>query len=187
MATTTKLMTAEELLEMPDDGFRYELVRGELVRRQYAGMRYAGATSNILFCMYKYVKEEALGMIYPPETGFQIETDPDHVRAPSVAFVSPERMKLVENDDPGQDRYFPCAPNLAIEVVIPSDTYYYIEDKVADWFDTGAHGVIVVNADLHTVRVHRSLKETVHLAQSDTLDGGDVVPGWRMPVADIFA
>ena len=107
MATTTKLMTAEELLEMPDDGFRYELVRGELVRRQYAGMRYAHASANILFSLPMHRMSDKLGMPYPAETGFQIETDPDHVRAPSAAFVGPERMKLVENDDPRYDRYSP--------------------------------------------------------------------------------
>ena len=187
MATTTKLMTAEELLEMPDDGFRYELVRGELVRRQYAGMRYAHASANILFSLPMHRMSDKLGMPYPAETGFQIETDPDHVRAPSAAFVGPERMKLVENDDPRYDRYFPGPPDLAVEVVIPSDTYFYIEEKIADWLDAGARMVIVVNADIRTVKVFSSPTDAAILTEEDTLDGGDVVPGWEMPVADIFA
>ena len=183
----TKPMTAEELLAMPDDGYRYELVRGELVKRLYAGMRYANATMRITLSLYRHLGEDALAMTYPADTGFQIETNPDHVRAPCVAFVGQERMRLVENDDPNCDRYFPGPPDLAVEVVIPSDTYFYIENKVADWMNAGAGMVVVVNADLRTVRVHHSLTNSVLLTESDTLDGGDVVPGWRMDVADIFA
>ena len=186
MATNTRLMTAEELLAMPDDGFRYELVRGELIRRQYAGMRYAYASSHIMFSLPMHRMSDKLGMSYPAEVGFQIEADPDHVRAPSAAFVGPERMKLVENDDPDCDRYFPGPPDLAVEVAIPSDTYFYIEEKVADWLNTGARMVIVVNADIRTVKMYRSHIDVVILTEADTLDGGDVVPGWRLPVADIF-
>ena len=187
MATKAKLMTAEELLEMPDDGFRYELVRGELVRRQYAGMRYAHASSKIVFSLPMNKINDKLGMSYPPETGFQIETDPDHVRAPCAAFVGPERMKLVENDDPCDDRYFPGPPDLAVEVVIPSDSYFYIEEKIVDWLDAGARMVIVVNADYRILKVYRSSTDITILTEQDTLEGGDVVPGWRLPVADIFA
>ena len=105
---------------------------------------------NILFCLPMHRMSDKLGMPYPAETGFQIETDPDHVRAPSAAFVGPERMKLVENDDPRYDRYFPGPPDLAVEVVIPSDTYFYIEEKLriglmrahawSSWLTRHSHG-----------------------------------------------
>lgn len=166
MVTTTKLVTAEELLAMPDDGFRYELVRGELVRRQYAGMRYAHASSKILFSLLNKTSDK-LGMSYPAETGFQIETAPDHVRAPSAAFVGPDRMTLVEDDVPRRDRYFPGPPDLAVEVAIPSDTYFYIEDKIADWFDAGTCMVVVVNADIRTVKVF-TLLPTLTLSKRAT-------------------
>lgn len=85
-----------------------------------------------------------------------------------------------------RDRYFPGAPDLAVEVVIPSDTYFYIEDKVADWLNTGTRMIIVVNADLQTAAVYRSPTDVVILTETDTLDGGDVVPGWRMAVSEVF-
>ena len=88
---------------------------------------------------------------------------------------------------PRYDRYFPGPPDLAVEVVIPSDTYFYIEEKIADWLDAGARMVIVVNADIRTVKVFSSPTDAAILTEEDTLDGGDVVPGWEMPVADIFA
>ena len=185
--TATRLVTAEKLLAMPKGEVRYELVRGELVSRQWAGVRYAIASSNMLFSLLMHVKENKLGQTYPGNTGFQIESDPDHVRAPSVAFVNSERMKLVKSDfETYRDRYFPGAPDLAVEVVIPSDTYFYIEDKVADWLGAGARMVIVVNADPQTATVYRSPTDITILTEADTLDGGDVVPGWRMSVSEIF-
>ena len=186
MATTARLVTAEELLDMREDECRYELVRGELVSRLWSGVRYAIASSNILFSLLTHTKENNLGMAYPANTGFQIESNPDHVRAPSAAFAGLDRMKLVENDDPRCDRYFPGAPDLAVEVVIPSDLYFYIEEKIADWLSTGARMVIVVNADLRAAKVYRSRTDVTVLTEADTLDGGDVVPGWSMPVSEIF-
>ena len=187
MTTATRLMTAEELLAMPKGEVRYELVRGELVSRLWAGVRDGIASANVMESLYTHARQNKLGMVYPGNTGFQIESDPDHVRAPSVAFVNSERVKLVKRDfETYRYRYFPGAPDLAGEVVIPSDTYFYIEDKVADWLNTGARMVIVVNAGLETVKVYRSLTDVSVLTEADTLDGGDVVPGWRMAVAEIF-
>lgn len=186
MATTARLMTAEELIAMPKSEVRYELVRGELVSRQWAGMRDGLASTNILFSLWTHVKENNLGMAYPANTGFLIESGPDHVRAPSVAFVERERVEVVMSDEKYRDRYFPGAPDLAVEVVIPSDTYYYMNGKIADWLNTGARMVIVVIANIPLVKVYRSQTDFDVLTEADTLDGGDVVPGWRMPVSEIF-
>ena len=186
MAAAVRLMTAEELLGMKEEECRYELVRGALVSRQWAGVRYANASSNILFSLLMHTKESDLGMTYPANVGFQIETDPDHVRAPSAAFVNSQRMKLVKRDESYRDSYFPGAPDLAVEVVIPSDTYYYMDGKIADWLNVGARMVIVVIADIPMVKVYRSPTDFNVLTETDTLDGGDVVPGWSMPVSEIF-
>ena len=187
MATTARLITAEELLDMREEECRYELVRGKLISRLWAGVRYAIASSNLLFSLGMHIRENKLGTTYPANTGFQIESDPDHVRAPSVAFVNSKRMKLVKSDfETYRDRYFPGAPDLAVEVVIPSDTYFYIEDKVADWLNAGTRMVIVVNADLQTAAVYRSSTDITILTEADMLDGDDVVPGWCMPVSEIF-
>ena len=186
MTTATRLMTAEELLAMPEEECRYELVRGKLISRQWAGARDGIASSNILFNLYGYTKENNLGMTYPANVGFQIESDPDHVRAPSVAFVESERVEVARSDEKYRDSYFPGAPDLAVEVVIPSDTYYYMNGKITDWLNAGTRMVIVVIADIPLVKVYRSLTDVSALTEADTLDAGDVVPGWRMAVAEIF-
>ena len=183
MATTTKLMTAEELLEMPDDGFRYELVRGELVKMPPAGHMSSFREMLIGSHLTVYVRENRLGRAYGASGGFRLESDPDTVLAPDAAFVRQERVEVVGDGD----GYFPGAPDLAVEVISPSDRYTEVDEKVAEWLAAGTLMVVVVNPRNRTVRVHRPTTDSVLLTEEDTLDGGDVVPGWRLPLADIFA
>ena len=183
MATTTKLMTAEELLDMPDDGFRYELVRGELVKMAPAGFYHGVTSDRVERNLSTYVYENRLGEVCAAETGFLLGRDPDHVRAPDVAFVRKERVESIGYTF----GYFPGAPDLAVEVISPSDRYTEVDEKVAEWLAAGTSMVVVVNPRNRAVRVHRSPTDSVLLTEEDTLDGGDVVPGWEMPVADIFA
>ena len=136
-----------------------------------------------------YVKANGLGKVYAAETGFLLASDPDHVRAPDGAFVRRERAEAAE-DAPG---FFPGAPDLAVEVVSPSDRYTEVDEKVADWLDAGTLAVVVVNPRRRTVNVHRSptdgcltARQVTALSESDTLDVSDVAPGWRMPVKEIF-
>ena len=182
MVTTTRPMTAEDLLNMPDDGFRYELVRGELRKMSPAGHVHGEYAASILISLGTHVKANRLGRVYAAETGFRLESNPDHVRAPDAAFVRRERADAV-GDAPG---YFPGAPDLVIEVVSPSDSYTEVDEKVADWLNAGAQAVVVVNPRGRVVRVHRSLTVVVVLTESDTLDVSDIVQGWQMPVREIF-
>ena len=167
---------------MPDDGFRHELVRGELRKMPYRGLLEGQVSASITTSLGIHVNANRLGTAFAGGTGFLLESDPDHVRAPCVAYVRRERAEsVVDRDD-----YFPGAPDLAIEVVSPSDLYADVEEKVADLLDAGALAVVVVNPQNRTVKVHRSRTDIVALDESDTLDVGDVVPGWRMSVKDIF-
>lgn len=183
MATTVQRMTAEELFRMPDDGFRYELIRGELRRMSPAGHQHGRIAMNITLPLAQHVKGHRLGVVYAAETGFKLAADPDVVRAPDVAFVRQERVEETGNTVEG---YWPGAPDLAVEVVSPNDTYTAVEEKVCDWLDAGVRMVIVVNPRRRLVTVYRSLTQVVVLREHDTLDGGDVVPGWSLPVAEVF-
>ena len=183
MATTkTQLMTAEELLNMPKDGYRYELVRGALKKMVPAGRTHGKRGNRLNYSLSAHVYENNLGEVYLAETGFHLEADPDHVLAPDIAFVTRER----EDAFPEEAGFFPGPPDLAVEVISPSDRYADVDEKVAEWLNAGTRMVIVVNPRNRTVRVHTH-GSVVTFTESDTLDGGDVVPGWRLPVADIFA
>ncbi|MXY47009.1 MAG: Uma2 family endonuclease [Chloroflexi bacterium] len=183
MVTTTKLVTADELMEMPDDGFRYELVRGDLIQMAPAGHMSSFHEMQVGAMLHNFVKSNELGRVYSSSGGFRLESNPDTVLAPDASFVRQERVEAAGDTD----GYFPGAPDLVIEVISPSDRYTEVEAKVAEWLNAGARMVVVVNPRNRTVRVHHSPTEAVLLTEADTLDGGDVVPGWRLPVADIFA
>ena len=182
MTTTVGRMTAEDLLDMPDDGFRYELVRGELRKMGPAGHVHGELAMSVGARLWAHVKANGLGKVYGAETGFKLESDPDHVRAPDAAFVRRERVEGV-GDASG---FFPGAPDIAVEVVSPRDRYSQVEEKVADWLGAGAQAVIVVDPSRRAVKVHRSLGDAAVLTEGDVLSVEDIVPGWQMSVAEVF-
>lgn len=182
-STTTKLMTADELLMMPDDGFRYELVKGELKRMPPTGTEHGEVTMELAAPLHRYVKLNKLGRVYAAETGFKLESDPDTVRAPDIAFVRAERIQATGS----MQGYGEGAPDLAVEVLSPGNTKREMAEKVADYFAAGARLVWIVNPKSKTIAVHRSPTDIVTLTEQDTLDGDEVVPGFQIAVAEIFA
>lgn len=182
MSTITHLMTAEDLLQLPDDGFRYELLQGELRQMTPAGSEHGATALKFSWRFAQFVETHHLGMTFVAETGFKIATNPDTVRAPDLAFVRSERIP-----ESGLPRgYFPGAPDLAVEVVSPGDTVYEVEEKIEEWLAAGAQLVWIVNPRRRTVNVHRSDREERTLRENDVLDGEEVVPGFTLRVAEIF-
>jgi Uma2 family endonuclease len=182
MRTTPTLTTADELFMMPDDGFRYELVRGEVRRMPPAGSEHGAVAVNIAVVIAQFVKANGLGVVFGAETGFKIASDPDTVRAPDLAFVRRERIP-----EAGIPRgFWPGAPDLAVEVVSPGDTYTEVEEKVHDWLNAGTRMVLVLNPRTYTVAVYTSHTDVVRLTELDTLDGGEVLPGFTCRVAELF-
>lgn len=183
MSTRTQNMTADELLRLPGDDGRHELIRGELRTMTPAGNSHGRIAMRVASPLFQHVEERGLGVVYAAETGFILARNPDTVRAPDVAFVSRERLEEVGETE----RYWPGAPDLAVEVVSPGDTYAEVESKVAEWLRAGSRMVIVVDPSNLVVKVHRSPAEVETLTEADEIEGSDVVPGWRMPVRRLFA
>jgi len=170
------------LLRKPDDGYRYELVKGELRKIAPAGYEHGATVMNISTPLDQHVRANNLGKVFAAETGFVISTNPDTVRAPDIAFVARDRIP-----DPGSARgYFPGPPDLAIEVVSPGDSFAEVEEKVFDWINAGTRMVVTVNARTRAVTVYRSLTDIVVLTEKDTLHGADVVPGRSIRITEIF-
>ena len=178
---TTKPMTAEELFELEDDGYQYELVHGELIRMPPPGPRHGEVAGEVYWQLRNYLIQNPIGRVYM-EVGFLLSRDPDLVRAPDVSFVRADRLP----PETERDRYYPFAPDLAVEVVSPSDRTSATLDKVMDYLDAGTPLVWVIHPGRRIVTVYYPDRTARVLGQGDELDGGDVLPGFRLPVAEIF-
>ncbi len=181
--TQHTLLTADDLAKQPDDGTRYELVRGVLEKMPPAGFEHGICAAEIGSKLNVHVKTHKLGYVCGAETGFKIAQNPDTVRAPDAAFVSQasiEQQGIVRG-------YWEGAPDLAIEVISPNDTYAEVAEKVDEWLTAGCTMVWVINPRRETVEVYRANEDFVLLHGTDTLDGSDVVEGFQCRVQDIFA
>src|SRR5215218_1989425 len=152
MTTTLQRSTASELFGMPDDGFRYELVKGELRKMSPSGWEHGLIVVNVTVLVGRHVKVNNLGACSGAETGFKIASNPDTVRAPDLAFVSRERIP--EGDAP--KNFLAVAPDLVVEVLSPGDTYTEVEEKVEEWLAAGVRAVWVLNPKRRGVSVYRS-------------------------------
>jgi len=182
MAINERLMTADELMRLPDDGQRHELVRGELRTMPPAGWEHGCETVEVTMSLGAHVRQHRLGRVVAGEPGFRLTTAPDTVRAPDVAFVRRERLPT----GAARRGYFQGAPDLAVQVISPNDLYTEVDEKVAEWLTHGTMMVLVVNPRRRTVAVHRPGQPVRTLGEDETLDGDDVVPGWTMAVREIF-
>lgn len=183
MAVRERLYTAEELLRLPDDGKRRELVRGDLREMAPAGNEHGHIAGEIFGELRNYVKANELGRTYAAETGFKIASEPDTVRAPDAAFVSRGRLEEVGS----VEGFWPGAPDLVVEVVSPGDTHAEVVEKSLAWLDAGCRMVLIAEPKRKVVTVYRSREDIRILTTDEAIDGADVVPGWQLPVAEIFA
>ena len=183
MTIVEHIATASDLERLPDDGFRYELVDGEVRKMTPAGNVHGKIAALVTASLVQHVLVNRLGSVYAAETGFRLASDPDTVRAPDAAFVSQARLDAVGS----VAGYWPGAPDLAVEVVSPGDRSGEVAEKVAAWLAAGTQMVVVVEPPQRMVVVHRADGVTRTLREGDVLEGGAVVPGWKVPVASLFA
>ncbi len=168
-------MTMAEFLENDLEG--YEYVKGELVPMAAASIIHGEIGSNVHFILGMYVRERKLGRLYIMETTFQLD---DRVVKPDIAFVSTERLS--EDKLKG----FADAPDLAVEVVSPTDKHYDVTEKALAYLKAGTRLVWVIEPIMKTVMIYRSGTDSTLLNYEDTLTGEDIVPGFSCPVAELF-
>jgi len=135
MTSASQRLTADDLLRMPDDGWRCELAQGELLRMPPPGYQQGQAASRIGVSLSVHVEGHDLGVVLAAETGFLLSSNPDEVRSAAVSFVSNERLATTQFQ---HAKYFPGAPDLLFEVLSPSDTYTAVQEKVRRWLRFGA-------------------------------------------------
>ena len=181
MSATTQPITAEALFDMGGIG-RCELIDGEVVQMAPAGAEHGDVAGEFLRRIANHVIDHRLGKVYAAETGFILRRNPDHVRAPDVAFVRTERLPS------GVRRgFFDGPPDLAVEVVSPSDTLSEVRAKVDDWLASGTISVWVVDPPNRSIEVYRQgnqifrYRNSVELCDEPTLPGFVLRPDEVLP------
>jgi Uma2 family endonuclease len=176
----TRPLTIQEFERMALDG-RWELIDGEPIELSPAAGRSGWISATIGALLANHVRQSRLGWAFSAETGFILFDDRQTVRSPDAAVVLRHRLAELP------DSFVPMAPDLAVEVLSPSDRMADALAKVAMYLQAGTPLVWFVNPATRTVVVFRSETDPVMLSEGDTLDGGDVLPGFSVPVAEIFA
>lgn len=183
MATVTKKhITAEEFARMPNplDGSQQELIRGEVVTMPPPGGLHGACCSRVTRRIGNFVEANGLGTVTSNDTGFVSERDPDTVRGPDVSFWRKERLPEIP------EGYVEIPPDLAVEVVSPSDHYSRIQNQVRHHLTHGVQLVWVVDPIDRSVTVYRSLQQATILMEKDVITGDDVVPSFSCQVADLL-
>jgi Uma2 family endonuclease len=175
-------MTVDELSSLAEDEYRHELQAGALIAEPPPGFEHGCVVARIGVLLDGCVRSQRSGIVTAGDSGYLLARNPDTVRAPDLSFVCRERLAQLGIPS----GVFPGAPDLAIEVRSPGNTDAELSAKVEDYLAAGTRLVWIVDPRARRVIVHRPLEPPVVLHEHDALDGGDVVPGFRVRVDELF-
>jgi Uma2 family endonuclease len=174
------LITADDLELMPDDdSVQIELDEGELITMPPAGWDHGDREGQIVYVLKRYVCKHRLGKVVVGETGFRLSGDT--VRAPDVAFVRRDRVESIRSKG-----FAKGAPDLAVEIFSPSDNVRQLMRKVKQYFAAGCHTVWIVYPERQEINVLEASGADRLLTVEDTIDAPDLLPGFSVPVAELF-
>ena len=171
----TLTMTLEEFLESDLEG--YEYIKGELIPVPPTSLEHGDITANLFLPLGLYVRENQLGSLYMPDTGFKVG---ERILMPDIAFLSNEHIP------DNRSKASPVPPDLAVEVVSRTDALHQVEEKAFVYLEAGTQLVWVLKPVSKTVTVYRSETNITLLTRDDTLTGEDVVEGFSCQVAALF-
>ena len=181
MFESTGLVTAEELARLPDDGYRYELVEGRLVRMSPVTFEHGRVVLRMGFLLSRHLEQHPSGVV-GTEIGFKLASNPDTVRGPDIAFVKSDRVPTS-----GGHGYFTGAPDLVIEVLSPEDRPGETRQKMDGYIERGVSLAVVIDPRNKTATTFQPGAPSVNLrSEDDVLDLGAVIPGFRCQLRDIF-
>lgn len=184
MMVTKARLTAQDLWRLGEGDIRRELVNGEVVEMAPVGGIHGQITGRICRWLQEHVTRHGTGEVLVGDVGFvlNLPADPERVRAPDVAFVSSQRL-------PGgrlPDGFLVGAPDLAVEVLSPTDNPLEVQQKVRDYLEAGARLVWIIAPQAKTVTVYRADGSARLLRDQEHLEGEDTLPGLMIPLAEVF-
>jgi Uma2 family endonuclease len=173
-----RTMTEAEIMALPDDGLKRELVGGE-IRVSAAGWQHGLTCTALVAELHRHVREHDLGAVVDSSTGYWMPNG--NLRVPDVSFVSKARAPASRHA--GFSR---IVPDLAVEVLSPTDSAQEMLEKVAEYIASGVRLIWIIDPDQRRATVHRADAPAATLHGDDELDGVDVVPGFRCALARLW-
>ena len=178
MAVARTSITDDELLRLPKDGNKYEVVDGEL-RMSPAGLLHERIVARLIGLLEAHVRGKGLGDVLASNVLYVLPSG--NKRSPDVSFLAAGRLESA-----GTAVFPHLFPDLAVEVPSPNDSPRQVLDKVGEYLQAGVRLVWVIDPELRRAAVHRSLTDVRHIGDADALVGEDVVPGFRCTLSELL-
>jgi Uma2 family endonuclease len=171
--------TIEDLMLMPEDGQKYELVDGEIVVSP-AGYRHSAVALRIAYLIQRYLDEHPIGEVAGADLGVVFKNG--DLRSPDLTFVRNEKIPT----GAAHERFLDVVPDLVVEVLSPSDSMKFVGHKIGEFLECGVPMVWLVDPGQRTVTVYRSLSNTEHYTLEDTITAEPVLPEFSCEVSLFF-
>jgi Uma2 family endonuclease len=171
MATTTEIVLDPEK--------EYEIVAGQPEEKKMGGARHGGVGARLITRLCLHVETRRLGGVYGPDTTFRIG---GNERLPDVSFVSAARIP--EDGEP--EGIWPIAPDLAVEIISPTDLHEKVMGRVKEYFAAGVRQVWLVSPEHKTVTIYHSPTQVTILSEEDEMVSDDLLPGFRCRIVELF-
>jgi len=181
--TPKKVWTQAEMQALPEEGFNHEVVDGELVMSPKNDFVHGFISARLSAALLAFVQTERLGAVLDSSTGFWMKNR--NCRAPDISFISRARLEAL-GFRPSTRLFFPGAPDLAVEVLSPNNTRGEIDERLNDFFTSGSLLAWIIDPQAQSVEVCRSLTARRLIGAGGFLEGEDILPGFRYPIANLF-
>jgi Uma2 family endonuclease len=176
-----KVWTEADLEALPEDGYIHELVNGELVMSPKNNYTHGDMCSQLLTALSSYARQHRLGAVWDSSTGFWMRNR--NCRAPDISFIAKERLRGFKRS---ARQFFPGVPDLAVEILAPSNTPAEITERLQDFFSSGTRLAWIIHTDEQFVEICRSPIQRKIVGAGAALDGEEILPGFQFPIADLF-
>jgi len=183
VAQVRKNWTEQELQSLPDDGFNHEVVDGELVMSPKNNFEHEGICGRLFAAMHDFNQKNRCGVLRGSSAGYWMTNR--NCRAPDISFIPKERLTKLDFS-PKARQFFPGAPDLAIEVLSPSNTRAEMDERLRDFFSSGTRIAWIIDPATQRVEVCYSMTNRRFIGPDGELDGEGLLPGFRYAIADLF-
>jgi Uma2 family endonuclease len=177
----SKALTDEQFMALPEDDNLYEYINGELIVVANSGVEHGYLALTLGYFLTGFVRSHRLGVTCDSSTAFKMKTG--NKRSPDLAFIAKERLQGLKRLPKG---FFEGAPDLAVEIISPNNTFSEIHNKLVEYFDNGTRLVWVILPDEECVLVYHQPKPSKLLQVEDSLDGEAVITGFQLPLMELF-